>query len=436
MSFNIPYTARKRVVIIGGGFGGLKLAEKLKKSEFQIVLVDKNNYHQFPPLLYQVASSGLEYNSISFPFRKIFQNQKNFFFRLADVQAINPKTRTIQTNIGELEYDYLVIAAGTTTNFFGNRTIEEQALPMKTVEEALIVRDTLLINLEKATTTTDPVEKQALLNIVVVGAGATGVEVSGALSEMKRFVLPKDYPDLGNFRMNIYLIEASAKVLGVMSAEASSHAKRFLEEMGVNVMLDKKVIDYKDKKVKLDDGQEIPTHTLLWVSGVKAVHFDHIEGEMLTRGERIVVNECNQVKGQSSIFAIGDVCYQTEEAFPNGHPQVAQVAIQQGELLAANLRRIEDRKPPLPFLYRNLGSLATIGRNKAVADLNKLKLQGFMAWMVWMLVHLRSILGIKNKLVVLIDWIWNYVTYDRSMRFILFVRKRKQDEIGNTERTL
>lgn len=433
MSFNIPYTDKKRVVIIGGGFGGLKLAEKLKKSDFQVVLIDKNNYHQFPPLLYQVASSGLEYNSISFPFRKIFQNRKNFFFRLAEVQAVNPKLHTIQTSIGDLEYDYLVLAAGTTTNFFGNHAIEEQALPMKTVEEALALRDTILINLEKATISTDPEEKQALLNVVVVGGGATGVEVSGALAEMKRFVLPKDYPDLGPFHMNIYLIEASPKLLGAMSPESSSHAKLFLEEMGVNVLLDKKVIDYKDNKVILGDGQEIPTHTFLWVSGVKAVHFDHIDGEMITRGERILVNECNQVKGQSSIFAIGDVCFQTEEAYPNGHPQVAQVAIQQGELLAANLLRIEERKKPIPFHYRNLGSLATIGRNKAVADLNKLKLQGFTAWMVWMLVHLRSILGIKNKIVVLIDWVWNYVTYDRSMRFILFVQKRKQDEIQRTE---
>ena len=302
MGFNIPYTDKKRVVIIGGGFGGLKLAEKLKKSKFQVVLIDKNNYHQFPPLLYQVASSGLEYNEISFPYRKIFQKRKNFYFRLAEVYGVNPKGHTIQTSIGELEYDYLVIAAGTITNFFGNKTIEEQSLPMKTVEEALALRDTLLINLEKATTCTDPDEKQALLNIVVVGGGATGVEVSGALSEMKRFVLPKDYPDLGNFHMNIYLIEGSSKLLGAMSPEASSNAKRFLEDMGVNIILQKRVVDYKDGNVFLDDGQTIPTRTLLWVSGVKAVHFDHIEGELLTRGERIIVNECNQVKGLSNIF--------------------------------------------------------------------------------------------------------------------------------------
>ena len=397
MGFNIPYTDKKRVVIIGGGFGGLKLAEKLKKSKFQVVLIDKNNYHQFPPLLYQVASSGLEYNEISFPYRKIFQKRKNFYFRLAEVYGVNPKGHTIQTSIGELEYDYLVIAAGTITNFFGNKT---------------------------------------LLNIVVVGGGATGVEVSGALSEMKRFVLPKDYPDLGNFHMNIYLIEGSSKLLGAMSPEASSNAKRFLEDMGVNIILQKRVVDYKDGNVFLDDGQTIPTRTLLWVSGVKAVHFDHIEGELLTRGERIIVNECNQVKGLSNIFAIGDVCWMAEPDYPNGHPQVAQVAIQQGELLAENLQRIEALKKPRPFHYKNLGTLATVGRNKAVADLNKVKLHGFTAWLVWMLVHLRSILGIKNKLIVLIDWIWNYFTYDRSIRFILFIQKHKQDGTQGTEPTL
>lgn len=436
MGFNIPFTDKKRVVIIGGGFGGLKLAEKLKKSKFQVVLIDKNNYHQFPPLLYQVASSGLEYNEISFPYRKIFQKRKNFYFRLAEVHGIQPESHLIRTSIGELEYDYLVIAAGTTTNFFGNKAIEEKALPMKTIEEALALRDTLLINLEKAITCTDPDEKQALLNVVVVGGGATGVEVSGALSEMKRFVLPKDYPDLGNFQMNIYLIEGSPNLLGVMSPQASSNAKRFLENMGVNIILNKRVTDYKDGKVFLHDGQTIPTRTLLWVSGVKAVHFDHIEGEMITRGERIIVNEYNQVKGLSDVFAIGDVCWMAEKDFPNGHPQVAQVAIQQGNLLAANLRRIEDRKKPRPFHYKDLGTLATVGRNKAVADLHKIKLHGFTAWLVWMLVHLRSILGVKNKLVVLIDWIWNYFTYDRSMRFILYIPKRKQDETPEADPTL
>ncbi|WP_099463523.1 NAD(P)/FAD-dependent oxidoreductase [Parabacteroides provencensis] len=428
MSFNIPQTDKKRIVIIGGGFGGLQLANKLKNTNFQIVLIDKNNYHQFPPLLYQVASSGLEYNSISFPFRKIFYNRKNFYFRLAEVNSVIAEKNLIITSIGELTYDYLILAAGTTTNFFGNKAIQANSLPMKTIEEALLLRDTLLLHLEKAAICTDPEEKQAFLNVVIVGGGATGVEVAGALSEMKRFVLPKDYPDLGKFNMNIYLIEASPKLLGVMSTKASSNSKRFLEDMGVNILLNKKVVDYKEGKVILDDGETIATKTLLWVSGVKAVHFQNINENLLSRGGRIIVNEFNQVKGIPNVFAIGDICYQTEEQYPNGHPQVAQVAIQQGALLATNIQRMEAGKEPVQFHYKNLGTLATIGRNKAVADLNKIKLQGFTAWLVWMFVHLRSILGIKNKLVILIDWIWNYFTYDRSMRFILFIGKRKQDE--------
>ncbi|WP_455627752.1 NAD(P)/FAD-dependent oxidoreductase [Parabacteroides chinchillae] len=428
MSFNIPQTDKKRIVIIGGGFGGLQLANKLKNTNFQIVLIDKNNYHQFPPLLYQVASSGLEYNSISFPFRKIFYNRKNFYFRLAEVNSVIAEKNLIITSIGELTYNYLILAAGTTTNFFGNKAIQANSLPMKTIEEALLLRDTLLLHLEKAAICTDPEEKQAFLNVVIVGGGATGVEVAGALSEMKRFVLPKDYPDLGKFNMNIYLIEASPKLLGVMSTKASSNSKRFLEDMGVNILLNKKVVDYKEGKVILDDGETIATKTLLWVSGVKAVHFQNINENLLSRGGRIIVNEFNQVKGIPNVFAIGDICYQTEEQYPNGHPQVAQVAIQQGALLATNIQRMEAGKEPVQFHYKNLGTLATIGRNKAVADLNKIKLQGFTAWLVWMFVHLRSILGIKNKLVILIDWIWNYFTYDRSMRFILFIGKRKQDE--------
>lgn len=428
MSFNIPYTDNKRIVIIGGGFGGLKLANKLNETKFQIVLIDKNNYHQFPPLLYQVASSGLEYNSISFPFRKLFQKKRNTFFRLAEVKAIRTEKNIIETSIGELTYDYLVIAAGTVTNFFGNDVIRQKALPMKTVEEALQLRDTLLLNFEKATTSTDPEEKQALLNVVVVGGGATGVEISGVLSEMKRFILPKDYPDLEKVDMNIYLIEGSPKLLGAMSPSASAHSERFLRDMGVIVMLNKKVVDYKDDWVILDNGDSIHTKTLVWVSGITAVHFEQLGADKLARGGRIAVNEFNQVKGLTNVFAIGDICYQTEEAYPNGHPQVAQTAIQQGKLLAENLNRMEKGEAPSPFHYRNLGSLATIGRNKAVADFDKVNLHGFIAWIVWMGVHLRSILGVKNKLVVLIDWVWSYFTYDKSMRFILFITKKKQDE--------
>ena len=428
MGFNIADTDKKRVVIIGGGFGGLKLANRLKGSHFQVVLIDKNNYHQFPPLLYQVASSGLESSSISFPFRKIFQKRDDFYFRLAEVEAVVREKNLIRTSIGELRYDYLIIASGTVTNFFGNEVIQQKALPMKTIEEALILRNTLLTHFEKATVCTDPVEKQALMNIVIVGGGATGVEVSGVLAEMKHFVLPKDYPDLKQSEMNIYLVEGSPKLLSAMSEKASENAKRFLEKMGVKVMLQKKVVDYKDDKAILDDGSFITTKTVVWVSGVTATRFEQISNDELGRGGRILVDEYNRLPGSANVFAIGDVCLQTEKDYPNGHPQVAQVAIQQGKLLAANLKRIESGQPLKPFHYKDLGTLATVGRNKAVADLHKVKLHGFIAWLVWMGVHLRSILGVKNKIMVLIEWIWSYFTYDQSIRLILFIPKKQREK--------
>lgn len=428
MGFNIADTDKKRVVIIGGGFGGLKLANRLKSSHFQVVLIDKNNYHQFPPLLYQVASSGLESSSISFPFRKIFQKRDDFYFRLAEVEAVIREKNLIRTTIGELRYDYLVIASGTVTNFFDNEVIQQKALPMKTIEEALILRNTLLTHFEKATVCTDPVEKQALMNIVIVGGGATGVEVSGVLAEMKHFVLPKDYPDLKQSEMNIYLVEGSPKLLSAMSEEASENARRFLEKMGVTVMLQKKVVDYKDDKAILDDGSFITTKTVVWVSGVTATRFEQISNDELGRGGRILVDEYNRLTGSPNVFAIGDVCLQTEKDYPNGHPQVAQVAIQQGKLLAANLKRIENGQPLKTFHYKDLGTLATVGRNKAVADLHKVKLHGFIAWLVWMGVHLRSILGVKNKIMVLIEWIWSYFTYDQSIRLILFIPKKQREK--------
>lgn len=427
MGFNIPRTDKKRIVIIGGGFGGLKLADKLKRSNYQIVLIDKNNFHQFPPLFYQVASSGLEPGSIIFPFRKNFQKYKNVHFRMAEVKAVIAERNLIDTSIGELTYDYLVIASGTVTNFFGNKTIEEKALPMKSIQESLELRNTLLSNFEKATVCIDPQERQALMNVVIVGGGATGVEISGALAEMKKFIMPKDYPDLKQSEMNIFLVEGSSKLLGSMSPEASANAEKFLKEMGVSIILNKRVTDYQEGKVILDDNSTITAKTLVWVSGVTATHFEHIDKELLNRGGRISVNEFNQVKGMSNVFAIGDVCFMTEEDFPNGHPQVAQVAIQQGKLLAKNLKHLDAGKPMKAFHYIDLGTLATVGRNKAVADLKKLKLHGFVAWMVWMLVHLRSILGVKNKVVVLIEWIWNYFSYDQSLRLIIYIPKKKKE---------
>lgn len=377
MSFNIVRDNKKRVVIVGGGFGGLKLANKLKKSNFQVVLIDKNNYHQFPPLIYQVASAGMEPTSISFPFRKIFQHRKNFYFRMAEVRAIFPERNIIQTSIGKIEYDYLILAAGTTTNFYGNRHIEEEAIPMKNVSEAMGLRNALLANFERALTCATKQEQQELLNVVVVGGGATGVEVAGVLSEMKKFVLPNDYPDMSSNLMHVYLIEAGPRLLAGMSEKSSAHAEQFLREMGVNILLNKKVVDYRNHKVVLEDGSAIATRTFIWVSGITGVPIRNMDSSLIGRGGRIKVNEYNQVIGLNNVFAIGDQCIQlTDKKYPNGHPQLAQVAIQQGELLAKNLVRYEKEMKMKPFHYRNLGSMATVGRNRAVAEFNKVKMPG------------------------------------------------------------
>lgn len=428
MSFNIPKTDRKRVVIVGGGFGGLKLANKLKKSNFQVVLVDKNNYHQFPPLIYQIASAGIEPSSISFPFRKIFQRRKNFYYRMAEVRSIFPEHKIIQTSIGKVSYDYLVFAAGTTTNFFGNAHVEEEAMPMKTASEAMGLRNALLDNFERALTCAGERERQELLNIVIVGGGATGVEIAGALSEMRNYVLPKDYPDMPNSLMHIYLIEAGPRLLPAMSPESSAHVERYLREMGVNVLLNKMVTDYQDHRVMLKDGSSIATRTFIWVSGVAAQPVGNLGEEHLGRGRRIVVDEFNRVPGLEGVFSIGDQCIMPEgdPSWKGGHPQLAQVAIQQGNLLAKNLIRLEKGKEMKPFRYRNLGAMATVGRSKAVAEFSKVKMAGFFAWFMWLVVHLRSILGVRNKVIVMFNWMWNYFSYSQSLRMIIYAKKAKE----------
>lgn len=429
MSFNIAKTKAKRVVIVGGGFGGLKLANALRNSGMQVVLVDKNNYHQFPPLIYQVASSGLEPSSISFPFRKIFKKRKNFYFRMAEARSIFPEKKILQTSIGKVEYDYLVFAAGTTTNFFGNKHLEDEAMPMKTLSEAMGLRNALLSNLERSITCATEQERNELQNIVIVGGGATGVEIAGVLSEMKKYVLPADYPDMDSSQLNIFLIEAGGRLLSGMSPKSSEAAEQFLRNMGVNVCLHKKVIDYRDHKVILEDGMEIPTRTFIWVSGVKAAPIDNLPSECIGRGGRLKVDAYNRVEGMENVFAIGDQCIMTaDKDYPNGHPQLAQVAIQQGKLLAENLKRMEKKKKKAlkPFHYRNLGSMATVGRNRAVAEFKKVKTQGWIAWILWLVVHLRSILGVRNRISVMLNWMYNYFTYDQSLRIIVYARKAKE----------
>lgn len=431
MSINIQRNQKKRVVIVGGGLGGLRLAEDLYWSGMQVVLIDKNNFHQFPPLIYQIASAGIDPSSISFPFRQIFRKRKDFYFRMAEARMVDTEKKILQTSIGKIDYDYLVLAAGATTNFFGNKNIEEWAIPMKTVPEAMGLRNALLSNFERALTCATEEERQELLNVVIVGGGATGVEIAGALSEMKHYVIPYDYPDMDSSLMHIYLIEAGDRLLAGMSQDSSKKAYDFLKSMGVDIQFGKMVTDYRDHKVIMKDGTEIPTRTFLWVSGIRANAMPGISEDHLGRGFRFKVDQFNRIPGLNDVFAIGDQCLQTTDpAYPNGHPQVAQVAIQQAKNLAKNIKRINeghaDDNSLTPFKYNNLGSMATIGRNKAVVEIGKFHSQGFFAWILWLVVHLRSILGVKNKMMVLLNWLWKYVSYNDSIRMITYATKPRE----------
>lgn len=432
MSINIQRNQKKRVVIVGGGLGGLRLAEDLYGSGMQVVLIDKNNFHQFPPLIYQIASAGIDPSSISFPFRQIFRKRKDFYFRMAEARMVDTEKKILQTSIGKIDYDYLVLAAGATTNFFGNKNIEEWAIPMKTVPEAMGLRNALLSNLERALTCATEEERQELLNVVIVGGGATGVEIAGALAEMRRYVIPYDYPDMDSSLMHIYLIEAGDRLLAGLSQESSQKAYEFLKSMGVDIQFGKMVTDYRDHKVVMKDGTEIPTRTFLWVSGIRANAMPGIDESHLGRGFRFKVDEYNRIPGLNDVFAIGDQCLQTSDAaYPNGHPQVAQVAIQQAKNLAKNLKLINqgaDSSELTAFRYKNLGSMATIGRNKAVVEIGKFRSQGFFAWVLWLVVHLRSILGVKNKMMVLLNWLWKYVSYNDSIRMITYATKPREVE--------
>lgn len=432
MSINIQRNQKKRVVIVGGGLGGLRLAEDLYGSGMQVVLIDKNNFHQFPPLIYQIASAGIDPSSISFPFRQIFRKRKDFYFRMAEARMVDTEKKILQTSIGKIDYDYLVLAAGATTNFFGNKNIEEWAIPMKTVPEAMGLRNALLSNFERALTCATEEERQELLNVVIVGGGATGVEIAGALAEMRRYVIPYDYPDMDSSLMHIYLIEAGDRLLAGLSQESSQKAYEFLKSMGVDIQFGKMVTDYRDHKVVMKDGTEIPTRTFLWVSGIRANAMPGIDESHMGRGFRFKVDEYNRIPGLNDVFAIGDQCLQTSDAaYPNGHPQVAQVAIQQAKNLAKNLKLINqgaDSSALTAFHYKNLGSMATIGRNKAVVEIGKFRSQGFFAWVLWLVVHLRSILGVKNKVMVLLNWLWKYVSYNDSIRMITYATKPREVE--------
>ena len=410
-----------KVVIAGGGFGGLRLARKLNnKPGFEVLLIDRFNYHQFQPLFYQVATAGLDASNISFPLRKVFHNSRNVRFKLAELKEIKTAENKIVTSIEEISYDILVLATGATTNFFGNKQIESNAIPMKSTVEALQLRYRLLQNFEDAANSKDEGQLKRLMNIVVVGGGPTGVELAGALAEMKRYVLPKDYPELDFSKMHIYLLEGSSKTLAALSERSSAQSKKYLQKMGVKVMTDVMVSDYDGKNVLLKDGSVIPSSTVIWAAGIKGNIPAGIDNDLIARGNRIKIDKSCRIIGFNNIYAIGDIAYLEEEQFKNGLPQVAPVAIQQADLLAKNFKQMQQGKPVKEFAYKDKGSMATVGRNLAVVDLPKPRLHfgGFIAWLIWMALHLMLILGVKNRFFVFINWLYSYVTYDQSLRLI------------------
>ena len=420
MKANIEHTDKKRIVIVGGGLGGLELAFKLVDDDYQVVLIDKNNYHQFPPLIYQVASGGLEPSSISFPFRRLFQGKKDFFFRMAKVESVNTDKKIINTTVGEIDYDYLVMAFGAKTNFFGNKDIEATTLPMKSVSEAMRLRNTILRNLELALTEEDPARKQALMNIVVVGGGASGVEIAGAVAEMKKNIIARDYPDLDSSQMHIYLVNAADRLLSAMDPVSSKRAERDLKELHVHIRQPQFATEYNDGILKTSAGLEIPTQTVIWVSGICANTVEGFPAESIGHAGRFLTDRFCRVKGVKDVYAIGDVSLvEGDEEYPLGHPQLAQVAMQQAKTVAKNFKAMSEGKELKPFKYKNLGVMATIGRNHAVAEISGKKFGGFPAWVLWLVVHLRSILGVKNKTFILLNWVWNYINYKQSLRLIL-----------------
>lgn len=423
---NIPNTNLPRIVIIGGGFAGLALAKKLKNKRFQVVLLDKHNYHTFQPLLYQVATGGLEAGSIAYPIRKVIQEFPDFYFRLANVSEIDTVNQKITADIGELKYDYLVIASGSKTNYFGNREIEKNSVAMKTIPQSLNIRSLILENFEQAVLATNIHDRHSLMNFVLVGGGPTGVELAGALAEMKKVILPKDYPDLDVRKMEINLVQGEDRILNTMSEKSSRAAEEFLIKLGVNIWKNVRVTGYDGKTVTTNTDLTFESATVVWTAGVCGALPSGIPENTIIQGaNRLSVNEFNQVQGFENIFAIGDVASMSSKDWPKGHPMMAQPAMQQGDWLAKNLIKLKKGKKLKPFSYNDKGSMATVGRNKAVVDLPKFHFNGFFAWFVWIFVHLFSLIGFKNKAVVFLNWVYNYVRLDREGRLIIRPFKRK-----------
>ena len=428
---NIPDSSNPRVVIIGGGFGGLSIAKQLKNRNFQVVLLDKHNYHNFQPLMYQVATGGLEAGTIAYPIRKVVQEHKETFFRMANVEKVDTVGKKVISDIGTIYYDYLVIATGSTNNYFGNKEIEKNSMVMKTIPEALDIRSLILENFELALQTNDEKVRRSLMNFVIVGAGPTGVELAGALAEMKKAVLPKDYPDLDLSMMEINLVQGTNRVLDAMSEKSSKAAAKYLKNLGVSIHLDVRVTNYDGNVVTTAGDLEFHSQAVIWSAGVKGAAIDGVN-DAVDRASRIRVNDFNQVEGFEDVFAIGDVAAMYGDKFKFGHPMMAQPAIQQGELLAENLERLSKKQSLKKFVYNDKGSMATIGRNKAVVDLPKLHFNGVFAWFVWMFIHLISLIGFKNRMLVFWSWVYNYFVFDRESRIIVRpYRKKKGIEHGN-----
>jgi NADH dehydrogenase len=416
---NIPATDKKRVVIVGCGFGGLTLAKKLRKSPFQVVIIDKHNYHQFQPLFYQIASAGLDADSITFPIRKIFQKYEDFYIRKAVAEEVKVSDNRLITSMGDIKYDYLVLAHGTTNSFFGSNKMQRFSKGMKSIGEALELRNALLINFENAVATIDEEEQNRLLNIVIIGGGPSGVEIAGALAEMNKFVIRKDYPELKDKNVNIYLIEGTERLLNSMSAKSSEKARQFLEKAGVRILTNTFAVDCDNESVTTSTGEKIKTGLILWTAGIAGNRIKGFSPENYNKGGRFYVDRFSRITGYENIFAIGDISLMTEGKYPSGHPQVAQVAIQQAKLLSGNLKNLSKNKPLEEFSYKDLGTMATVGKHLAVVELPHFRFQGAFAWFVWMFVHLMSIIGVRNKLMIFINWAWKYFTYDQSLRLIL-----------------
>ncbi|GFZ84883.1 NADH dehydrogenase [Aquaticitalea lipolytica] len=415
-----------KIVIIGAGFGGISIAKSFKNKPVNVLLIDKHNYHNFQPLMYQIATGGLEPDSIAYPVRRIFRNQANFSFRMANVISVNTESNLLHTTIGDVTYDYLVIATGSTNNYFNFEPVKQKLLTLKSIPDALNIRSYIYQNLEKALVEQDKRPIEDIINIAIIGGGPAGIELAGALAEMKHYVLPKDFPDLDLSKMEINLYEAAPKLLGAMSEDSSKMSLKYLIRLGVNVHLNSKVEAYDGTKLSLEDGSNFITDTVIWTAGVKASPIDGLSKEVITGGNRILVNEYNQIDTTENVFAIGDVAACVTPENPKGLPMLAPVAQQQGKLLSKNLIKLINKKPMTPFVYKDRGVMATIGRKKAVVDLPKWKFQGTFAWLVWMFIHIMSLVGFRNKFVAFYDWMSNYFTYDKPLGLIIRPYKRQE----------